>query len=418
MTHVVFVAPPFAGHLYPMIPLARAAREAGWRVEVLTGEAKLDTLRRAGHAADTLPSLGAEALEAIANTDKQVGSNPLRLAAQMRQAFALIRDARDEMIARWRTERPDLIVADFAAVPAGLAADALSIPWITTIRPAFALETTRGPPSYLGGWGPVTGLYGAIRDATGNALVRGVKDALAFAFRGEMRALGLRRRRADGSEAIYSPRAILAFDMTELEFPRAWPKALHFIGPVSENPEPPLPLALPPAPRVLVTLGTHLPWAKRTLLEDVRALAARMGDVSFVISNGDAANANGAALYREERIVQFSYVPYVEHLSAFDAIIHHGGAGVTGACIEAGKPALVIPHDYDQFDYAARIVHYGLGLKARRIGNADAARKLARLLNEPRPKLGEFQAAARRYDPGQAFLGIARGTLAARAAQS
>jgi len=412
MSALVFVAPPFAGHLYPMLPLARAALDAGHDVEFLTGAAKVATLREAGFRADTLPALSGGVLEAIANTPERVGSNPFALAAQMRQAFAVLGDAKADFMARWRAKRPDIIVADFIAVPAGLAATALDLPWITTMRTAFALEGKGGPPSYLGGLAPLPGALGAARDALGWAGVRAGKDMLAALFARDMRAVGLTRRRDDGGEALYSPHAILALELAELEFPRDWPPQLRFIGPNADNPEPPLPLALPPHPRVLVTLGTHLLWAKRDLIAQTKALAARVPNVSFVFALGDAANASATPLHQDGRVTAYAYVPYNEHLGRFDAVIHHGGAGVVGAAIAAAKPALVIPHDYDQFDYAARIAHHRLGLRARRLDSADAAAKLRRLLSEDWPALKTFAAHAARYETGALFLAVVRAVLA------
>lgn len=414
MSALVFVAPPFAGHLYPMLPLARAARDAGYDVEFLTGAAKVETLRKAGFAADTLPALSGGVLEAIANTPEKVGSNPFQLAAQMRQAFAVMGAAKDDLIARWRTKRPHLVVADFIAVPGGLAATALNIPWITTMRTAFALEGRSGPPSYLGGLSPLPGPFGAARDTLGWASVRAGKDMLAALFSRDMRAVGLTRRRADGSEALYSPHAILALELAELEFARDWPTQLRFIGPNADNPEPPPPLDLPPSPRVLVTLGTHLLWAKRDLIAQTHALAARTPGVSFVVALGDAANASATPVHQDARVTAYAYVPYNEHLHRFDAIIHHGGAGVVGAAITAAKPSLVIPHDYDQFDYAARIAHHRLGLRARALDSDDAAAKLRRLLSEDWPALKTFAAHAARYDTAALFLGAVRAVLAGR----
>jgi UDP:flavonoid glycosyltransferase YjiC (YdhE family) len=234
-------------------------------------------------------------------------------------------------------------------------------------------------------------------------------------YRSRMHALGLRRRRADGSEAIYSPRAILALEMQELEFPRTWPRALRFIGPLAHNPEA-IEIDLPlRAPRVLVTIGTHLLWAKQTLLDEVRALARTLPDVSFVVSLGDPARATRAPLLLEERIALYAYVPYRRTLREFDAVIHHAGAGVTSACIEAERPVLAVPHDYDQFDFAARIVHHGLGLSARRIGSDDAAQKLRRLLAEPWPALAQFAAHHARYRPAASFLGVVHELTGTRA---
>jgi len=43
-----------------------------------------------------------------------------------------------------------------------------------------------------------------------------------------------------------------------------------------------------------------------------------------------------------------------EILPKVDYVIHHGGAGILYSCIKYNKPAVIIPHDYDQFDYGVR----------------------------------------------------------------
>lgn len=407
-----FCAPPFAGHLNPLAALARGAQDAGYSVEVITGAAKVPTLRAAGLDAVALPALDGDALERIANTPHQVGSNPFRLAAQMRAAFAVMGEARTQLIDRWRVQPPDLVVADFIAVAAGLAADQVGVPWITAMRSVFALEGRSGPPAYLGGLGPARGPLSRLRNAAGRTAVRSGKDLLAWTFRDDLRRLGLpNRRRPDGSEAIYASRAILAMDMVELEFERDWPKALRFIGPISDNPEAPLRLNLPSdRPRVLVTLGTHLPWAKRGLVEAVGRLSARLPEASFIVSMGAPERASAEPVLRSGRITAYDFVPYMDHLPLFDAVVHHGGAAV--ACVQAGRPALVVPQDYDQWDYAARIAHHGLGFSARRLDSADAADKLRRLLTSPLPAVAVFAAHAARYRPVESFLAAVQDVLA------
>ncbi|MEY3990065.1 MAG: hypothetical protein RI985_1146, partial [Chloroflexota bacterium] len=37
------------------------------------------------------------------------------------------------------------------------------------------------------------------------------------------------------------------------------------------------------------------------------------------------------------------------------AVIHHGGAGTTHACLEAGTPMLIVPRGIDQFFWADRV---------------------------------------------------------------
>lgn len=76
---------------------------------------------------------------------------------------------------------------------------------------------------------------------------------------------------------------------------------------------------------------------------------------------------------------------------------------------------LAAPHDYDQFDYAARIEHHELGFRLSRIGRRDTAEKLRRLLSAPMAGTAKFTSYARAYDPRSAFLDEAEAILDRRA---
>lgn len=414
MARLCFVTPPFAGHLNPLAALALAAQAAGHTVEVVTGHAKLDMLAEAGLPAFAPRSLRGDALEVIADSPHKVGVHPLRIARQLRASFAAIPAVRDELFERWAADPPDLIIADFITVAPGLAADALGVPWITTLPTPFALEGKSGPPSYLGGLKPMPGPLGQLRDRVGWAGVRAGKDLLAGLFGRQMAAMGLKRLRPDGSEAIYSRHRILALGLKELEFERDWPAAVRFIGPMHDNPEPPLPLDLKPGRSVLISLGTHLPWAKHTLIDEAKALSRSMPDIRFVVSLGRPAERSRFPLFSEGGVEVYAFVPYNQYLPRFDAVIHHGGAGITNACIATGKPMLAVPHDYDQFDYAARIEHHELGFQSNGIGHRDTADTLRRLLNEPMAGTAKFAFYAKAYDPRSAFLGEVEAILESR----
>ncbi len=415
MARLCFVSPPFAGHLNPLVELALAAQAAGHAVEVVTGHAKLEVLADVGLRAFAPPSLRGDALEVIADSPHKVGVHPVRIARQLRASFAAIRAVRDELVERWAVDLPDLIIADFITVAPGLAADALKLPWITTLPTPFALEGRSGPPSYLGGLKPMPGPLGRLRDRVGWAGVKAGKGFLAGLFRRQMAAVGLKRLRSDGSEAIYSRDRILALGIKELEFERDWPAAVRFIGPMHGNPEPPQALDLKPGRSVLITLGTHLPWAKHTLIDEARALAGSFPDIRFVVSLGRPSERSSAPLFSEGNVEAYAFVPYDQYLSRFEAVIHHGGAGITNACIAAGKPMLAAPHDYDQFDYAARIEHHELGFRLSRIGRRDTAEKLRRLLSAPMEGTAKFASYAKAYDPRSAFLDEAEAILDRRA---
>lgn len=408
---IVFVAPPFAGHLNPLLTLALAARDAGYEVEIVTGPRKQQVLSQLGLPFLPLRSIGPDTLERIANWPKRVGNQPWLLLAQLRENLRVVRAIHAELLTDWRLRAPALVVADFMAPIAGSAAQTLGVPWITTIPTPFAIEQVSGTPSYCGGWIPSPGRAAAFRDAAARHAIRGFKDAAFLFFRRELQALGFtRRRRADGTEAIYSPRAILGFGMLELEFPRDWPKAFRMIGPVIDSPESSPTIFLPYAgKKVLLTLGTHLLWAKETLVSRAEQMAALMPEVHFVVSLGQPGETVRPVQRPAPNLEVYAFVPYARDLARFDAIVHHGGAGVTYAAILAGIPSLVVPHDYDQFDFAARIAYHRLGLRMNSLEPEIVRDGLHQLFQrEQWPALPAFRDAAVRYRPAEAFLETVR----------
>lgn len=408
MKRIAFVAPPFAGHLNPQLVLAAAARDAGYDVTVITGERKLDLVRAAALTAHGLQSIGPTTLEDIANSPVRIGSNPIRLLGQFRDNLATLIPIRDELVDLWTQCRPDLVVADSVAPVAGFVCETLAIPWITTVATPFAIGNRRGVPAYCGGWTP-GGFPG--RDALGRAAIRHFKRAVAWYFRREFRPIGGPFPfRPDGSERVYSPRAILGFGIREIEFERDWPACFEMIGPVPACPDnAPAWEFSAPRPRVLVSIGTHLLWAKQSLEEQVLQLAEACPLVHFAISMG---GGTGPERRISDRVTVYPFIPYERDLKHFDAVLHHGGAGVTYAAILNCIPSVVVPHDYDQFDYAARIEHFGCGLRAATIAGAGPA--LMRLLVQADCRdLYRASQAAKAYRPAERFLEIVNGLLSA-----
>ena len=78
--------------------------------------------------------------------------------------------------------------------------------------------------------------------------------------------------------------------------------------------------------------------------------------------------------------------PYARVFPAAAAIVHHGGFGTCGEALRAGRPSLVMPFAFDQFDSAARFEDAGLGHWLR--GAADRADVVAAgldfILRDPR----------------------------------
>ncbi len=67
-------------------------------------------------------------------------------------------------------------------------------------------------------------------------------------------------------------------------------------------------------------------------------------------------------------------VPHAWLLPRVSCIVHHGGAGTTGAAFRAGVPQVVVPHTYDQFTWGELVQELGCGGPAVPIGELTAAR--------------------------------------------
>ena len=79
------------------------------------------------------------------------------------------------------------------------------------------------------------------------------------------------------------------------------------------------------------------------------------------------------------RLLCIGEEPHDELFGWTRAVVHHGGAGTTGAAVRSGVPSVVVPHFADQFYWGSRL--HALGVAARPVPRAFAsAPSLARLL--------------------------------------
>ena len=71
--------------------------------------------------------------------------------------------------------------------------------------------------------------------------------------------------------------------------------------------------------------------------------------------------------------------PYARMFPAASVVVHHGGFGTCAEALRAGKPSLVTPFAFDQFDTAARVHDAGLGRWL--VGKANSAEAMAAALD-------------------------------------
>lgn len=378
------LAPPFAGHLHPVLAMGRALNDLA-EVRVLSTEAAQARIRLAGLQGEVvLPDVDAR-LRAITDPPHRVGSNPLRLRAQFDASLGLFEAFAAALRQRYASERPDLLIADFTLAVAGPIALDRGIPWWTSHPSPCVIEAPGGPPAYLGGWLPGNDWLGQLRDRSAALAVRGFKRMIGQLYARRLRALGFEGLyREDGSEAAYSPQRILALGLREFEFKPHWPASVDFIGPLLWSPPATGPSPPPiedTRPHILISLGTHLGFAKPALVAELERVAAAHPEWCLHFSAGRFDGATPSAAQTPAapgRLQQHAWVDYPSWIPRMQAVVHHGGAGVLWECLRAGTPQLVLPQDYDQFDHAARLEAAALGVRLRDARQIGAM--LARLL--------------------------------------
>ncbi|RRD39548.1 glycosyl transferase [Leptotrichia sp. OH3620_COT-345] len=377
------VSPPFSGHLYPLMELLLPLLNSGmYEITVYTGMQKEKAVTDTGLNCKIILKDKPSALENIANTLKQ--TNMLTMYKQFRDNIKMIPQIMNELEEEFKKDRPDIVIADFVAIPAGLVCNKMKIPWITSIPTVFAIENKTTTPGYLGGLYPRKGFLYQIRDAIGRFAVRSAKKILAFLAVKKLKLNNFKLYNEKNEETIFSPYSILGLGMKELEFRDDFPE--HFVW--AGYPVPTFDKNIYPLidvsnfrKTVFVTNGTHVLWGKKGLVEIVKKLSNIYPDICFIVSLGDYGNKEKEIKKVYENMFIYHYIDYAVIFPKSDYIIHHGGTGVLYNCIKYNKPSVVIPHDYDQFDYAVRIILSDVGIIANLKSEKSVIKAVEKMLN-------------------------------------
>ncbi|MBD0691676.1 nucleotide disphospho-sugar-binding domain-containing protein [Streptomyces sp. CBMA123] len=327
---VLFAGAPGLGHLFPLVPLARAMRGLGHEVAVVSMDGGEPV------AASGLPYLplapGVDWRKEIREAGRTrrpdlmhrvVESNSadreafVPLAAHVNSGVA---DAMTGLTEQWR---PDLVVYEYLFPVALLAAERLGVP--------------------------------------------AVQHDLGFVRTPNLRALMLAEM-ADtfarhGIDRLPEPAETVDLAPPSTAGGERYGCSLR---PVAYNGEGGVPdeLAAPGRrPRVAVTLGTVPPKTDGlTRLERVIAAAAEV-DAEFVLATGDFDLDTLGTL--PDNVRAYGWVPWRALLDTCAAAIHHGGSSSALGALDAGVPQLVLPDGSDRFITADAVHARGAGLRAR-----------------------------------------------------
>ncbi len=337
---ICFAAIPGYGHVFPMVPLAAAAQDAGHDVRFVCGEGFAGRL--------PVPVLSGVPPE-------------LTLHEAEREAVAVADDRNDPL---WFPR------AMFRMVMPRYTAPALRAIWATGGRPDLLV-------------------YEASN--LGPAQVAAAEGVPAVAFNIGMQAAGWLSILQPDAE-VWPRWLIDPAPLSWSEWPLAGTERLPIRSVAWSDADGAGAQWLAEAtsgPRGYLTLGTVSFGAVEVLRRSILA-AARVCERVLVAAGPDGdpeALGELPASVRVERFVDQAAV-----LQHADIAVHHGGTGSLLACLAAGVRQILTPQGADQFVNAARLTELGLGLTIANDASADTLdAALAELLSS-RPLLDRVEA--------------------------
>ena len=304
--------------------------------------------------------------------------------------FPAVRDVHADLLTA--VAGADLLVASELIYPAQLIAEKTGLRWVsyslapTSLFSIFDPPLLPGPPGthWFQGLGPVA-----------NRLLRVVAKRASHGWWQPLRTLrhelGLPPGGNPFFEGKYSPRLDLALFSSVLQAPqRDWPASTVQCGFPFYDEQESSP-ALPPAveefltggePPVVFTLGSSAVHAADNFYSESASAAQQLGRRALLLLGQNPPPSN-----LPPSILAWDYLPFAQIFPRAAAIVHQGGIGTTAQALRAGRPMVVMPFAFDQFDNAARVTRLGIGrpIARRRYTAKRVARELAALLDLPRP---------------------------------
>ncbi|MEX1279353.1 MAG: glycosyltransferase [Acidimicrobiia bacterium] len=361
---VLFSIIPGHGHLFPMLPMARALVDAGHEVVFATSATYGQTVLEYGFEAIasgpdyTQGSLKAsDGIEALERTMFVEG--PAAVA--------------DDLLAQFADQPPDVLLADLSDLGCQAAAEIGGIPFGCVLHGGH----TGGWPM---GWMPLDLDERRQWLADGS---RGTWDRIHEAHGAEARDLWVGERAWDATLGlVQAPPSLNPWPFRSLSHTAHPLRPEIHTSDVDDEWRAAVPAG---RPVVAVSLGTLFGTAE---LNEVIARAILAAGATPVVATSLPVDVDGAVV-----------VPWVsmDHLmEVADGFVTHGGWGVTTAGIVSGTPMVVVPQGADQFDNAAQLAICGAGVPVLpdECSEASVAAAVTRVLEEPVHRLNAERLAA------------------------
>jgi UDP:flavonoid glycosyltransferase YjiC (YdhE family) len=169
----------------------------------------------------------------------------------------------------------------------------------------------------------------------------------------------------DSSNADPSP-LIFAYSPSVIPRPSDWTdKHIHISGyffldtdPTYQPPQAQIDFLNAGDAPICVTFGSMINRDAEQIDRIVRETLIKMNRRGIILTGWGGRKQDR----HDDRLLYLESAPHDWLFPRCDMIIHHGGAGTTGAGLRSGTPAIIVPHAGDQFFWAKRAFALGVGI--------------------------------------------------------
>src|SRR5919202_4788602 len=350
------------GDVQPYLALARALRHVGHRVRLVAPSNFADLAQ--DYQVDFYP-VGGD-LQAYLNNDR------LKTLAHSRNVVRNLRALRNELLSimddvardTWRACQGTALVIGVSAGSYSVA-EKLGVPFIeAAIQPVPPTRAFPSPvaPSWLQLGGTANRLTHIVFEklfwqlfrANTNRLRTQVLGLPPYSLTGPLRHIR-------ESELL----RLFAYSAHVVPRPDDWPSNHQVTGywflPPPAHWQPPAELcALLAAgpPPVYIGFGSMMARDPQKTTALVVEALTRSGQRGILAGGWGALNAT---MQHSEHVFFVDSIPHHWLFPRMAAIVHHGGAGTTGAALRSGIPSVVVPFGFDQAFWGHRVAALGVG---------------------------------------------------------
>jgi len=191
-------------------------------------------------------------------------------------------------------------------------------------------------------------------------------------------------------EMMYDGDLVLMADVPEYAPTHNLPDKYKYIGPLSWEPNIPLPAEFsdlnPDKPLIYFTLGsTGLPHLFRGVIDQLKG-----SEYQLVITTGLQIKPSQLEPL-PENVFATTYLPGNQMIETCDLVICHGGNGTTYQALGAGVPIIAMPSHGEQWQNAALMEEQGVGIVIKPVDVGDIKFAVDRILSDGYYKRNAFR---------------------------